>query len=162
MYTYYLHLGSNQGERLNNLNQATQLIENGIGKIMTFSSVYETEPWGLVDQPDFLNQAVCCTSVKSPAEVLKLAKDIESSFGPGKEVNWGPRLLDIDILYCDDLILVGEPTIPHPQIANRNFVLIPMMEIAGDFIDPVSEQTIDELYENCNDVSEVYLYDVEE
>ena len=90
----------------------------------------------------------------------KQLEEIEAELGGGKLVKWGPRNIDIDILYCDDTILQSELlTIPHPQLYNRNFVLIPLLEIAGDFIDPVKKLTIDELYDECTDEGEVLLYE---
>lgn len=158
-HTYYLHLGSNQGNRKENLEKAIQLIKNTIGEVSNQSLMYETEPWGLKDQPNFINMAIECESNLEPFELINKAKDIEKSFGAEKDIKWGPRLLDIDILYCDDIVMEGELTIPHPQIANRNFVLIPLMEIAGDFVDPKLNTSIEDLYDVCEDESEVLIYE---
>jgi 2-amino-4-hydroxy-6-hydroxymethyldihydropteridine diphosphokinase len=158
-HTYFLHLGSNQGERKENLEKAIEQIKLTIGKVIKQSLIYETEPWGLKDQPNFLNMAIECYSGLKPHDLIVQAKAIEESIGTKKDTKWGPRLIDIDILYCEDLVLEGELTIPHPQIANRNFVLIPLMEIAGDFIDPNSKLTIEELYDVCEDIGEVMIYE---
>jgi 2-amino-4-hydroxy-6-hydroxymethyldihydropteridine diphosphokinase len=158
MHKYYLHLGSNQGDRFQILNTCVEQIDKHIGQVEDKSPIYETEPWGLKDQSPFLNQALLCHSSLSPADLLAKAKDIERSIGKEKEERWGPRLLDIDILYCDDIILEGNPQIPHPEIANRNFVLVPLMSIAGDHVDPRHQKTIEELYDNCEDECEVYLW----
>ncbi len=160
MHTYYLHLGSNQGDRKEFLQKALELISASIGEISLKSSVYETEPWGMKEQENFLNMAIEVKSIKSAEDILKSIKSIESAIGPGKEVKWGPRTIDIDILYCDDLIInSSEITIPHPHIQDRNFVLIPLMEIAGDFTDPVHKMTIEELYDVCKDTGEVFIFE---
>ncbi|MBK9566992.1 MAG: 2-amino-4-hydroxy-6-hydroxymethyldihydropteridine diphosphokinase [Saprospiraceae bacterium] len=160
MSTYYLLLGSNQGDRENNLKNAHTQIEKMIGKINKKSSVYETEPWGLENQDNFLNMVIAVRSELKPLQVLGHLKKIEAMAGPAKTAIWGPRLLDIDILYCDDLIFESEQlNIPHKQIYNRNFTLIPLIEIAGDMIDPVKQITIDEIYDQCTDDKEVFIYE---
>ncbi|HRO09077.1 MAG TPA: 2-amino-4-hydroxy-6-hydroxymethyldihydropteridine diphosphokinase [Saprospiraceae bacterium] len=158
MFTYFLHLGSNVGDRKKMLFQAIQHIQVQIGKVVIQSSVYETEPWGLTDQANFYNMAVKVHSTKNPEQVCLEAKAIEKEMQRIKELKWGPRNIDIDLLYCDDIILQTETlTIPHPQIYNRNFVLIPMMEIAGEWMDPVKNMTITELYDQCQDTNEVFI-----
>jgi 2-amino-4-hydroxy-6-hydroxymethyldihydropteridine diphosphokinase len=158
--TYYLHLGSNQGDRLHFLNQAIQKISETIGKVQSTSSVYETEPWGLKEQDSFLNMAIKVDSSIFPEDMLRLIKSIEIQIGSAKEIKWGPRKIDIDILYCDQVILESPLlNIPHKHIYNRNFVLIPMIEIAGDFIDPVKNITLDEIYDQCTDESEVFIFE---
>ncbi|MBC7885440.1 MAG: 2-amino-4-hydroxy-6-hydroxymethyldihydropteridine diphosphokinase, partial [Saprospiraceae bacterium] len=160
MNIYYLHLGSNQGDRKSYLNKALELISTQIGNITKQSSVYETEPWGLKDQPLFLNMAVEVKSEKSPEAVLPFLKNIELSLGVEHKEKWGPRNIDIDILYCNhDVLDTVHLKIPHPHIYDRNFVLIPLMEIAGDYEDPVKKVTIDELYDLCKDESEVFMYE---
>jgi 2-amino-4-hydroxy-6-hydroxymethyldihydropteridine diphosphokinase len=160
MFSYYLHLGSNQGDRKEFLQKALHLISEKIGTIALTSAMYETEPWGLKEQENFLNMAIHMMSSKTPEEVLMAIKTIETSMGSIKSVQWGPRSIDIDILYCDDLIINShELTIPHPHIRERNFVLIPLMEIAGDFTDPIHQITIDEMYDACQDTSEVFIYE---
>ncbi len=160
MHSYYLHLGSNQGDRNDFLQKALQLISEKIGTINIKSNIYETEPWGIKEQENFLNMAIEVKSTKSPEDVIQSIKSIESSLGSSKSVKWGPRNIDIDVLYCDDLIIESsEITIPHPHIQDRNFVLIPLLEIAGDFTDPVHKMTIDELYDICKDTGEVFIFE---
>ncbi len=160
MYTYYLLLGTNQGDRTKNIENAIDQIIFSIGKIKDKSSVYVTEPWGLEGQPDFLNMVILVVSDFEPLKVLEHIKIIETKAGPAKEVKWGPRTLDIDILYCDDVIIETEKlTIPHKQVYHRNFALIPLLEVAGDFLDPVKLLTIDEIYDNCKDIKEVFIYE---
>ena len=160
MFTYYLLLGTNLGDRAQNLRNALDQIKLAIGKIKISSSIYETEPWGLEGQPDFLNMVIAVESRFEPNKVLDLTKIIETNALAIKEVKWGPRTLDIDILYCDDLIINTENlTIPHKQLYDRNFTLIPLIEIAGDLMDPKKLLTIDEIYDNCQDNKEVFIYE---
>ncbi len=160
MNTYYLHLGSNKGNRTAYLTDAIKHISTKIGEIKEQSSIYQTEPWGKKDQDEFLNMAIKVTSNLEPVDVLSSIKNIEKSMGVEKREKWGPRIIDIDILYCNDLILEQENlVIPHPHIYERNFVLIPLMEIAGEFIDPVKGISIEELFDLCKDESEVLMYE---
>lgn len=160
MHHYYLLLGSNLGNKHHNIDKALQWITEDIGTIVTSSSRYITDPWGEKEQEEFVNMAVQVSSSKEPEDVLSLIQAIEKKAGRKETSHWGPRILDIDILYCDDIILNKEYlTIPHPGIYERNFVLIPMIEIAGDMTDPVKQMTLDELYEKCTDTCEVYLWE---
>jgi len=160
MHKVYLHLGSNQGDRLQMLNDSLGQIGEKIGKIQLKSSVYETEPWGLKDQANFLNMAIEVKTKLTVEEVFNISKEIEQTLGFPKQIKWGPRSIDIDILYFDNEIIDTEKLkLPHPQLYNRNFVLIPMMEIAGDYIDPIKNVSIDELYDVCTDTCEVFLYE---
>lgn len=160
MHTYYLHLGSNQGDRKEFLRKALELIKDNIGEITLKSDIYETEPWGIKEQENFLNMAIAVMSLKPAEAVLKSIKSLESQLDSRKEVKWGPRNIDVDILYCDDMIIKrNDLTIPHPHIYERNFVLIPLMDIAGDFTDPVHKLSIDELYDVCSDTSEVFIFE---
>lgn len=156
----YLLLGSNEGSRKQNLEQAIDQIGRNAGKITDKSSVYETEPWGLKEQDPFLNMAISISTSLTPQDLITCLKDIESAIGKIKQIKWGPRTIDIDILYYDDLILESESLkIPHPQIFNRNFVLIPLLEIAGDYTDPVTGLTVDEMYDQCKDTGEVFIFE---
>ena len=160
MFKYYLHLGSNTGDRLNMLSKAISAIESKIGKVVDKSSIYETEPWGLKEQEHFLNQALIVDADLTVEEVFGVTKEIEKDLGSTKTIQWGPRAIDIDILYADHLVLdTPSLKIPHPQLYNRNFVLIPLMEIAGDFVDPLKNMSIDEIYDLCEDEGEVLILD---
>ncbi|MFZ1705092.1 MAG: 2-amino-4-hydroxy-6-hydroxymethyldihydropteridine diphosphokinase [Saprospiraceae bacterium] len=162
MPTYYLHLGSNQGDRKKNIQFALENIQKKIGVIINQSSIYETEAWGLEDQPHFLNMALAIETNEKPLQLMAITKEIEKETGRTPSEKWGPRVLDIDILYAENLVLQTDTlTIPHAGIYDRNFVLIPLIEIAGDFIDPVKQISIDELYDICTDKREVYLYEEE-
>jgi 2-amino-4-hydroxy-6-hydroxymethyldihydropteridine diphosphokinase len=160
MHTYYLHLGSNKGDRTSYLSNAIKQIADKIGHVTDQSAIYQTEPWGKKDQDDFLNMAIKVESNLSPEDALNATKKIETAMGSEKKEKWGPRIIDIDILYCDDLIMEKDNlVIPHPHIYERNFVLIPLMEIAGDFIDPVKEMSIEDIFDLCKDESEVLMFE---
>jgi 2-amino-4-hydroxy-6-hydroxymethyldihydropteridine diphosphokinase len=110
------------------------------------SKIYETEPWGEPDQAKFLNQAVGFSSKKTPQQLLELCKRIEREQGRQKRGKWREREIDLDLLYCENDILEGENlTVPHPRIAQREFVLKPLCDIAPDFIDPGSKFSIKEM-----------------
>lgn len=154
----YLHLGSNIGDRLAYLAKAVGLIQKHIGTIISRSSLYETQAWGNVAQDAFYNLAVCVETSHTPEQILEDIHKIESEMGRTREEKWGPRTIDIDILLVDDIV-VNKPSlnIPHKHMANRNFVLIPLMEIAGEVLHPTLEKTIEELYFDCKDEKEVIL-----
>lgn len=160
MAKFYLLLGSNVGDRKKNLHEAiTQLTDEGFGPTCV-SSIYETEAWGIEDQPAFLNQACIVESSVEPAILLQKIKAIEKTVGRQKTAKWGPRIIDIDILYVDDKIIsTAELKVPHPELYSRNFALIPMIEIAGELVDPVKHLTLDEIYDLCTDTKEVFMYE---
>jgi 2-amino-4-hydroxy-6-hydroxymethyldihydropteridine diphosphokinase len=145
MAIVYLGLGSNVGDRYQNLKQSLELISDR-SDIMLLSSVYETEPVGFAAQPLFLN-AVCCASTRlSPHELLTTIKAIEAKLGRRRSFPNAPRPIDIDILFYDnELINNPDLTIPHPRLAQRAFVLIPLVEINPDFIYPQTRKTVTEL-----------------
>ena len=160
MHTYYLHLGSNKGDRTSYLSNAIKQITAKIGQVTDQSAIYQTEPWGKKDQDEFLNMAIKVESNLAPEDALNAAKKIETDMGSEKKEKWGPRIIDIDILYCGDLIMEKDNlVIPHPHIYERNFVLIPLMEIAGDFIDPAKEMSIEDIFDLCKDESEVLMFE---
>jgi 2-amino-4-hydroxy-6-hydroxymethyldihydropteridine diphosphokinase len=158
--TAFLHLGSNEGNRLDMIKSAISMIENKIGKVTAKSALYETEAWGLKDQPDFINQAIKVSTTSTAIETLELCKKIEADLGGIKKEKWGQRSIDIDLLFWNDSVLKNEKlTLPHPQIENRNFVLIPLMEIAGEYVHPILNKTIEEIFDECEDECEVMLYE---
>src|SRR5579885_2977193 len=134
----YLALGSNLGDRRGNIAAALQRLR-AIIEIETISSVYETEPVGYLEQPRFLN-IVCGGKTRlSAQELLKAAKEIEVAIGRQPTFRNGPRPIDIDIIFYDDLHITEDNlTIPHPRMAERAFVLVPLAEIAPDAVDPVT------------------------
>jgi GTP cyclohydrolase-4 len=144
-HTVYLALGSNMGDRRGNLAAALQRLRD-VMEISTISSIYETEPVGYLDQPRFLNAVCRGKTALSAHELLKYAKDVEVAIGRQSTFRNGPRPIDIDIVFYDDLRIAQENLIvPHPRVAERAFVLVPLAEIAPDVIDPVSGKTAQEL-----------------
>lgn len=152
----YLSTGSNQGESISNLSKAIHLIEKEIGRVVRTSSIYRTAAWGKTDQPDFVNQCLLVHSVFSPIMILKKLNHIEKQIGRVRIEKWGPRIIDIDILFYDQKVFQTESLqIPHPEIHNRMFVLKPLNEIAANFKHPLINKTIKNLEKNTNDSLEV-------
>lgn len=162
MAEVYLHLGGNVGDVRNTLASAKVELRRANCSILQESSFYETEAWGKTDQDNFLNQAILIATERNPESLLNLIHDIENMHGRERNERWGPRTLDIDILLYDKTILRKQNlTIPHPRLHERNFVLIPLMEIAGEMEHPIFQKTIEELYLESDDLKEVYLIEEE-
>ncbi len=154
----YLLLGSNLGNSRRLLNEAIDLIELTVGKVINSSAVYKTKAWGIEDQPDFLNQVVEVESDFEAAVILKIINEIEEKLGRVRYAKWHSRIIDIDILYyANDIIDTEKLKVPHPENQNRKFVLVPMSEIAPDFIHPVLKLSQKEMLENCSDKLEVII-----
>jgi 2-amino-4-hydroxy-6-hydroxymethyldihydropteridine diphosphokinase len=153
----FLGLGSNVGDRLGFLQVAISELQRVAGiKVAKRSSIYETEPVGKKDQPDFLNMALELECKLEVTDLHSKCKEIERRVGRSTGERWGPREIDLDLLYYGDAIISGSRlTVPHPEIASRKFVLVPLAELADAFIDPVRGQTIGELLESCPDTSRV-------
>lgn len=152
----WLGLGTNLGDRRRNLVTAAGLIYLKVGPLHEVSGIYKTAAWGVTEQPDFLNQAVCARTVLNPAAVLREINEIENFMGRVRDQKWGPRLIDIDILYFENEIIdETNLKIPHPRIQERNFVLIPLSEIAPDFVHPVFNLSNRELLHRSKDTAEV-------
>jgi 2-amino-4-hydroxy-6-hydroxymethyldihydropteridine diphosphokinase len=148
----YLLTGGNEGDRFLHMQQARTNIELICGQLLQVSSLYETEPWGNMDQPDFLNQVILIDTKLSPEELLHAILSIEEKGGRKRTVKNAPRTIDIDILFYNDLILEKPGlSIPHPRIADRRFVLEPLNEISPEFIHPVIGKTIHRLLLECKD-----------
>jgi 2-amino-4-hydroxy-6-hydroxymethyldihydropteridine diphosphokinase len=149
----YLLLGSNIGNREYYFFEAEKLISESIGKIVKSSRLYETEPWGIKSKDLFLNKAIIVETNQGPGNILEKILDIELCLGRKRtEIKYSSRTIDIDILFIDQLILNSETLIvPHPQIASRRFVLIPMAEICPEFIHPVFSMNIKQLLVECKD-----------
>ena len=141
MAKVFLGLGTNLGDKRNNLLTAVTNIEEKIGKVTSLSSFYETEPWGFKSDNSFLNAALCVETSLEPVAILHIIKEIEVEMGrTQKSVNkvYSDRPIDIDILLYDDMIIKSdELTIPHPLMTERDFVMKPLVEIAGDTVHPI-------------------------
>lgn len=155
--TAYLLLGGNLGDRKANLHQAIKLIAENIGQIDTVSALYETAAWGKTDQPAFLNQAVAVKTKLSAIDVLDKALEIEKVLGRIRKDKWGERLIDIDLILFDEVVIDIENRlqVPHPQMQYRKFVMAPLAEIAPDVMHPVLGKTISDIFENITDDLEV-------
>lgn len=148
MPVVYLGIGSNLGIREDNCLMAISLLEENGLKIIKRSAMHETTPWGVKDQPKFINMAIEAETDISPLELLSLIKKIEGDMGRQPAVKWGPRVIDIDILlYGDKLLCEADLTIPHPLMQEREFVLRPLSEIAPDIMHPVLGKTMKELFD---------------
>ena len=160
---YHLIIGSNLGDRLKQLSLAKKLIAEEVGTVRRESGIYETQPWGYEDQPWFLNQALEVQSLKNPQEVLTLIRNIEVKAGRLPNEKWHARHIDIDILLCgNQVIKKPDLEIPHPFLHTRNFVLVPLMDLVPGFIHPVLGKTIEELYMDCRDTGEVYIFNADD
>jgi 2-amino-4-hydroxy-6-hydroxymethyldihydropteridine diphosphokinase len=148
----FLLLGSNLGDRLQTLQVTRDMIGEKVGEISIRSSVYETAPWGVTDQPAYLNQVIVINTAQEPEEILRNILDIEHELGRIRYERWGARVIDIDLLYYNDLMLdSARLTVPHPRLQDRRFTLIPLVEIAPDFINPVLQKTSIQLLSECSD-----------
>ena len=152
MVNVFLLLGSNLGDRIQLLQQAINCIEAEIAPVVKQSAVYETQSWGKTDSPDYLNQVVLIQTELSAQIVLQKILNIEWKIGRVREEKWGPRLIDIDILFYGDA-LIDEPElqVPHPELHKRRFTLAPLAEIAPDFIHPTLNKNILQLKNELND-----------
>ena len=141
----YLALGSNLDDRLANLKQAIASLTPQM-EVKAKSQVYETPPWGYEDQPKFLNQVVKAKTYLDPEPLMKHLKRLEVALGRKESFPNGPRLIDIDILFYDDLVLnTPALVIPHPRLHERGFVLLPLMEIEPDLVHPVTKKSVREM-----------------
>jgi 2-amino-4-hydroxy-6-hydroxymethyldihydropteridine diphosphokinase len=141
--TAYLSLGSNLGDRAANLRQALERLETVGVQILRRSSIYETAPQELREQPWFLNQVVEIATALSPIDLLARIREIERELGRQRVLAKGPRTIDIDILFCGDAIVdTTELQIPHPRLADRRFVLEPLAELAPDLRHPATRRTV--------------------
>lgn len=151
MATVYLGLGTNLGNKEANLRTAIYKLQERIGKQVSLSSFYETAPWGFESDHSFLNAAIGLETSLSPIEILHITQEIEKELGrTQKSVNgsYSDRLIDIDILLYDTLVLqTPELTIPHPLMTERDFVMKPLIEIAGNVIHSTRQKTLSELYQ---------------
>ena len=147
----FLLLGSNLGDKRWYLSQACEAVEQQLGPIVRSSTVHVSAAWGLTGQPDFLNQVIEVKTDLEPVELLNKIQRIEIQLGRIRFEKWGPRIIDIDILYYGDRVIQTENLIiPHPGIPERIFTLKPLKEIAPDFVHPVLHKTCSELLDLCS------------
>ena len=158
-YKYiYLLLGSNMGDRAAYLDQARSRIQGQCGAILKESATYATKAWGIETQPDFYNQVLEIDSDLQPLQLLTTILEIEQEMGRVRKGKWLSRVIDIDILFYDDLVLdLPNLQIPHPKIPERNFTLVPLMEIAPGLKHPSLGFTVRELYLQSLDTLDVLM-----
>lgn len=156
MNTAWLLTGSNMGDRYNYLSAAKEQIGIHCGTVVKCSSIYETAAWGITNQPAFLNQALELQTSLTARQLIRKLLKIEKLLGRIRNEKYGPRLIDIDILmFGDEIHQYNLLKLPHPELPYRRFALLPLAEIAGAVIHPVSEKTITELLSLCPDNLEV-------
>ena len=161
MKKVFLLLGSNQGNRRNYISRALEMISEHAGTIVNISSIYETEPWGFEDPSPFLNQVIEISTDSDPAELLEQLLTMETQLGRIRSAKscgcsdqgcYNGRTIDLDILfYGQKLVFTDRLMIPHPRLHERRFSLIPLNEIAPDFIHPLLKKTISVLLQGCTD-----------
>lgn len=151
-----LSLGSNVGDRLNYLTLSKTAIRNYIGSIQFSSNIYETEPWGIDNQDSYLNQVVAVQTDRTPNDLLDNIHLIERELGRIRRVHYGPRTIDIDILYYGERIIdIENLKIPHPHIQKRRFILVPLSEILPQMQHPLLKKTNQELLDVVKDEGKV-------
>ncbi len=159
MMKYFLSLGSNTGDREKNIRNACFLLEKADIKILKASSLYETQPVDYSPQPWFLNQVLEVSAGLLPHALLDVIKTIETKLGRLKTTSKGPRKIDVDIILAGEIVLENTRLIiPHPQMHKRNFVLVPLSDVAPDVVHPVLKKTIKSLALVSDDPSEIRKY----
>jgi 2-amino-4-hydroxy-6-hydroxymethyldihydropteridine diphosphokinase len=148
----YILLGTNVGDRSANLLKAKHLISRSLGSIVTESSVYKTSAWGNTNQPEFYNLVIELATTLTPHQVLTSLLSIEEEMGRVRNEKWGPRIIDLDILFWQDLVINDSNLIvPHPGIPNRKFTLMPLAELIPNYIHPEYKRTIAQMLQACSD-----------
>jgi 2-amino-4-hydroxy-6-hydroxymethyldihydropteridine diphosphokinase len=154
----YLLVGGNLDNTVGKFDQLKDMLQNQIGEVLRSSKLYQSAPWGFESSHSFINQAIAVQTVLTPEELLGKTQDIEKSFGRKKNNsgNYEDRSMDIDIIFYDNDIINKENLhIPHPKMHLRNFVLVPLQEIASTYIHPILKKTVTELFLECEDESKV-------
>ena len=157
----FLMLGSNLGERMGNIKLAEKMINDQIGEVRKCSDIYETEPWGCIDQPLFLNKLLLVETYFDAQKVLELALCIEKALGRNRLLSnkWKERSIDIDIIYFDEQIIqTPQLVVPHPRLHQRNFVLIPLADMVPEFVHPVLKKNTLKMISECKDLQKVNKY----
>lgn len=153
LFKTHLLLGTNLGDRISNLTKAESSINKNCGTIVQSSSIYETAAWGFINQPNFLNKIIEINTTLNATALLSSILDIEEQLGRKRTIKMGPRVIDIDILFMENFNSTSTPnlTIPHPAIAQRRFVLIPLVELMPNYIHPTIKKTMQQLLQECTD-----------
>ena len=161
MAEVYIAIGSNLGNRLEYLRNAVNSL-NKVGKVLAIAKLYQSGAYGYSRQPSFYNSAVLLETKLAPVELLNALKNIEKKGGRKKRVRWGPREIDLDIIFYDQKMLqTKQLTLPHPDFHNRRFVLQPLADIAPDFVSPTHRKSVLELLNNCQDSTKNKLIETE-
>ena len=161
MNTIHLLLGTNQGDRMHNLDLAHEMVLERIGMIVRTSQIYQSPPWGFQAEQDFYNQVLCVETSLEPMEVLNEILNFEEKLGRKREVKEGQKVyhsrkMDIDILLWEDKVIETDQLhVPHPRMAERRFVLLPLAEVSAEVQHPVFKTSIQELCHLCLDLSQV-------
>ena len=146
MHSAYIALGSNLGDRRANLQAAIDKVREAGIEVLEVSSFLETEPYGVTDQPSFVNAVMKVKTDLEPLELLRTLLGIEQEMGRVRKRHWGERNIDLDLLFYEDVIMTSEElNLPHPDMQNRDFVLVPLAELAEGLIHPVLKKSIGQL-----------------
>ncbi len=154
----YISLGSNLGDKISNIKKAIELINNNSGNVISIAPLYSSEPWGFESTENFLNTAIEIETKLNPFELIKTLQIIEKELGRIKndDLTYSNRTIDLDIVFFNSKIINNKILkIPHPHLYNRRFVLLPLSQIAHDFIDPLTNKSIHKLLNECSDTSEL-------
>ena len=156
----YIGMGTNLGDRESYLKDAIiELASNPSNKVVAVSSIYETDPWGYTDQGKFLNMAICLETQLTAQELLACCMQVEKNLGRKREIRWGPRTIDLDILlYNQENIVTKNLIVPHPRMLDRAFVVIPLVEIDKDIILPNMEKPIREIMDDIPEKEGVRIW----
>lgn len=161
MHRLFLLIGANLGDKFSQIQRARVAIAKNVGRELRCSHIYETQAWGDVGlQPSYLNQVLEISTVFDPLEVLERTMQIEDRLGRTRKEKWEARLIDIDLLFFDDLVMhTAALTVPHPLLHQRRFALAPLNEVAADLIHPVLQRSINQLLAHLEDDLEVRIWE---
>lgn len=153
MRDLYILLGSNMGNSVQQLKTAIDILDKKLGKHISASSLYKTKAWGNTEQPDFYNQVIIYKSNLRPLQIFEITQQTEKEMGRERKEKWGPRIIDIDILFLGSMVYYSDVlTVPHPQLYKRRFTLEPLCELAPTFVHPVKNLNLEKLLKQCPDL----------